>query len=68
MEEWLTTEEAAQHLRIERRTMSEWARQGKVPAYRLSGVQRTTWRFRKSDLDDMLTRSLASSAEKKGRQ
>jgi excisionase family DNA binding protein len=64
MVEWLTAEEAAQHLRIERRTMSEWARQGKVPAYRLSGVRRSTWRFRKSDLDAMLLKSLAGSAEK----
>lgn len=63
---WLTSEEAAHYLRVNRRTLIEWARQGKVKAYKLSGVIRHVWRFRQSDLDAMLCASSAGSAE--GRQ
>ena len=38
--EWLTSDEAALYLKIERRTLLQWLRQGKVRAYILSGVQR----------------------------
>jgi excisionase family DNA binding protein len=53
--EWLTAEEAAQYLRIERRTLLLWVRQGKVRAYALSGTKRRVWRFQYADLDAMLT-------------
>ena len=52
---WLTTAEAAEYLSIEPRTLSLWARQGKVKSYLLSGTLRQTRRFLVSDLDDMLT-------------
>jgi len=52
---WLTTTEAAEYLSIEPRTLSLWARQGKVKSYLLSGTLRQTRRFLVSDLDDMLT-------------
>jgi excisionase family DNA binding protein len=52
---WLTTAEAAEYLSIEPRTLSLWARQGKVKSYLLSGTLRRTRRFLVSDLDDMLT-------------
>ena len=64
MHEWLTLEEAAAYLKIERRTLALWARQGKVPAHRLSGVRRCIWRFLRSELDAMLGVSSAVSAEK----
>ena len=65
--EWLTSEEAAQYLKINRRTLLEWTRQGKLKTYKLSVVIRHVWRFRQSDLDDaMLCPSSADSAE--GRQ
>jgi excisionase family DNA binding protein len=53
--EWLTSAEAAIYLKIERRTLLQWVRQGKVRAYILSGTQRHVWRFRTSDLDAMLS-------------
>src|SRR5215831_2701290 len=51
---WLTAEEAAAHLRIRTRTLLQWARQGKVKGYLLSGVRRHVWRFRRIDLDATL--------------
>ena len=38
--EWLNTADAARHLMIKPRTLAQWAREGKVPAHRLSGCQR----------------------------
>jgi len=51
---WLTTEEAAEYLRVKARTLLLWARQGKVKGYMLSGVRRHVWRFRQVDLDATL--------------
>jgi excisionase family DNA binding protein len=53
--EWMTTAEAAGYLRVEPRTLALWARQGKVKGRVLSGTQRITWRFLRSDLDAKLT-------------
>ncbi len=64
--QWLTSDEAARYLKINRRTLVEWARQGKLKAFKLSGVIRHVWRFRQSDLDAMLCPSSADSAD--GRQ
>jgi excisionase family DNA binding protein len=63
MNEWLTATEAAQYLKVKPRTLLLWARQGKVPAHRLSGVRRAVWRFLKDELDAMLFASSADSAE-----
>ena len=49
--EWLTAREAAQHLRVAHRTILEWAKAGRIPAHRLSGTRRVTWRFRAEELD-----------------
>ncbi len=65
MQEWLTVAEAAKHLKIKPRTASEWARQGRIPAHKLSGHQRCTWRFLRHELDAMLSASLASSADRR---
>jgi len=64
--EWLTAAEAAQHLKVGRRTLLQWVREGKIPAHRLSGIRRCVWRFLKTELDAMLLPSSADSAE--GRQ
>jgi excisionase family DNA binding protein len=48
---WLTAKEAAQYLRVAHRTVLEWAKDGKIPAHRLSGTARVTWRFRADELD-----------------
>jgi excisionase family DNA binding protein len=61
VKKWLTTTEAAEYLSIEPRTLSLWARQGKVKSYLLSGTLRQTRRFLVSDLDDMLTTPSADS-------
>jgi excisionase family DNA binding protein len=52
--EWLTAQEAAAHLRVKHRTLLQWAKAGKVPAHKLSGTRRTTWRFLLSELDAAL--------------
>jgi excisionase family DNA binding protein len=66
MNGWLTANEAAAYLKVRPRTLLLWARQGKVPAHRLSGIQRRVWRFLRTELDAMLGLSSADSAE--GRQ
>jgi excisionase family DNA binding protein len=52
--QWLTATEAAQYLRVKPRTILSWAKRGTIPAHRLSGCKRITWRFRREDLDAML--------------
>jgi excisionase family DNA binding protein len=51
---WLTANEAAQYLRVKPRTILKWAKEGRIPGHPLSGSTRITWRFRKTELDDML--------------
>src|SRR5581483_714254 len=65
--ERLTSIEAALYLKIGRRTLLHYARQGKVRAYILSGTQRHIWRFKTSDLDAMLSVSAAFSSDGKER-
>jgi excisionase family DNA binding protein len=52
---WLTAREAAAYLRVSHRTILLWAKEGKIRGYRLSGLERVTWRFRADELDDKLT-------------
>jgi excisionase family DNA binding protein len=52
---WLTAAEAAAYLKIKPRTLLLWVRQGKVKAFALSGTHRHVWRFRREDLDAILT-------------
>jgi excisionase family DNA binding protein len=49
--QWLTSNEAAAHLKVAPRTLLLWVRQGKIKGHVLSGVQRQTWRFRQAELD-----------------
>ena len=63
--EWMTAEEAAEYLKVERRTLLEWTRQGKVRGFQLSGMKRHVWRFRQPDLDAMLIPSSAGSADRR---
>lgn len=61
---WLTTQEAAELLSIQPRTLLLWARQGKVKAYALCGNKRHTWRFRPDDLNTLLPQKpVVSSAQ-----
>jgi excisionase family DNA binding protein len=49
---WLTTEEAAEFLRVHVETMRRWARTGLIPAAKLGN--RGGFRFRREDLDRFL--------------
>lgn len=64
MSEWLTAKEAATYLKVAHRTILEWAKEGRIPAHRLSGTARVTWRFRAVELDDAMMS--APSAAKNG--
>ena len=48
---WLTATEAAQYLRVKPRTILKWAKENLIPAHRLSGSKRISWRFRREELD-----------------
>jgi excisionase family DNA binding protein len=61
--EWLTAREAALYLRVAHRTVLEWAKTGRIPAHRLSGSLRVTYRFRAVDLDAMLLAPSAAEGE-----
>jgi len=61
---WMNAREAAQYLRVAHRTVLEWAKSGKIPAHRLSGTRRCTWRFRADELDGAMM--AAPSAAKNG--
>jgi excisionase family DNA binding protein len=60
--EWLTAREAAAYLKVAHRTILEWAKSGRIPAHRLSGTRRCTWRFRADELDGAMM-SAPSAAE-----
>jgi excisionase family DNA binding protein len=61
--EWMTTEEAAAYLKVKPRSLLLWVRDGKVPAYALSGTKRRVWRFRQCDLDSSLLSKPVVSCE-----
>lgn len=64
--EWMTVDEAARYLRVKRRTLLLWVRQGKVKGHALSGTKRRVWRFLKSDLDAaVLSRPVESATKEK---
>ena len=51
---WLTTEEAAEFLKVHVETMRRWARTGVIPSAKLGN--RGGFRFRREDLDAFLER------------
>jgi excisionase family DNA binding protein len=62
--DWLTATEAAAYLKVKPRTILQWAKEGRLKGYRLSGTARVTWRFLRSDLDaKMLPPSAAITEE-----
>jgi len=63
LNEWLTANEAARHLKVKVRTLLLWVRQGKVKAFALSGTKRRVWRFRQPDLDAVLLESAVLPSE-----
>ena len=57
--QWLTANEAANHLKVQPRTLLAWTRQGQIKGYTLSGTKRRVWRYRCADLDAALTANRA---------
>lgn len=51
---WLTIEEAAEYLRVSKRTIYRWLHDGLLPGYRAG--PRGPWRFLREDLDGMMRR------------
>jgi len=51
----LTLEEVAEILRVSERTVTEWANKGELPGGKLG----TSWRFKKSEIDQWLSRKLS---------
>ena len=49
--EWFTVEDAATYLRVSKRTIYKWTKEGKLPAYIIGN--RRHRRFKKSDLDNL---------------
>ena len=47
--EWFTVEEAAEYLRVSKRTIYKLTKEGRLPAFRIG--QKRHRRFRKEDLD-----------------
>jgi len=53
-DDWLTPAEAAAYYKVKPGSLLNWVRQGRVPAYKMSGTKRHIWRFRREDLDAAL--------------
>ncbi len=51
---FIDADEAARFLKINRRTVLQWARSSILPAYPLGRGTRKTWRFLTSELADWL--------------
>lgn len=49
IQEWFTVEEAAEYLRVSKRTIYKLTKEGRLPAFRIG--QERHRRFRKEDLD-----------------
>lgn len=45
MESFVTASEVAKYLSLSPRTVAKMAREGRLPAHRISGSERKTWRF-----------------------
>ncbi len=56
VEQWLSVEEIADHLKISKETVYRWLDKGKIPAHRV-GKQ---WRFKPSEVDDWVKSGSAS--------
>jgi excisionase family DNA binding protein len=52
--DWMTATEAAEYLKVKKRSLLLWVRQEKVPAHALSGTKRRVWRFLREELDSTL--------------
>jgi excisionase family DNA binding protein len=60
-EPYVDATRAAEFLAIATKTVNQWARQGKLPAYPWGDGIRKTWRFRLSELDGWMRARLSSA-------
>ena len=59
-ENLMTIEEVADYLRVKKRTVYEWLKKGKIPAFKTVGQ----WRFKKERIDHWLEESQEGSSSK----
>jgi excisionase family DNA binding protein len=50
----LTADQAAEYLKVTRRTILAWVHDGKLKGHPLTGTIRRVWRFTYNDLNSML--------------
>lgn len=62
---WMTTKEAMEYLRVSRSTLYRLVRNGKVTRYALDGTDEG--RFKREELDLLLTPTKENTAEGRGR-
>ena len=55
-EQLMTIEEVAKYLRVQKRTVYDWLKKGKIPAFKIVGQ----WRFKKENIDTWLDKAYSS--------
>jgi len=53
-EDLMTIEDLATYLKVKKRTIYDWLKKGKVPAFKIVGQ----WRFRRTKIDSWLDREM----------
>jgi excisionase family DNA binding protein len=59
-ESYVDVKRAASYLSVAIKTLNEWARLEKIPAYPWGNGVRKTWRFKLSELDEWMQRRINS--------
>ena len=59
-EPYVDVKRAASYLAVAVKTLNEWARLQKIPAYQWGDGVRKTWRFKLSELDEWMGRRINS--------
>ena len=60
LEPYVDVKRAASYLSVAAKTLNEWARLRKIPAYQWGDGVRKTWRFKLSELDEWMQRRINS--------
>ena len=60
LEPYVDVKRAASYLSVAVKTLNEWARLEKIPAYPWGDGSRKTWRFKVSELDEWMRRRVDS--------
>jgi len=61
LEHYVDSDEAAEFLKLNPRTVQRLAREGTIPAHPFGGKNRKTWRFLLSELDDWMKAKVNSA-------